>query len=191
MSRGNSAGTTARGLLRTRLLGRRLLRLASSSVRRSAIFVSLVLLAAVLGLATSTTPTSGATTAITFAAIGDYGMGNSAETSVANLVKSWNPDFVIALGDDYYSPAAGSGDTKYDMSTGKDYCQYLAGIATSGASCPQPGPAAVNRFFPSLGNHDYTDAGVTANLPTTYTSYFSLPGVGVTSQNPHTHQAKS
>ena len=32
---------------------------------------------------------------IQFAAIGDYGNGSTAERDVSNLVKSWNPDFVI------------------------------------------------------------------------------------------------
>lgn len=113
---------------------------------------------------------------VTFAVIGDYGMMNANETAVANLVKSWDPAFVVTTGDNYYDPAGGSGSTKYDNSTGKDYCPFLAGITTSGNKCPQPGPASINRFFPSMGNHEYSDAGLS-----TYTNYFKLPGNGVLS----------
>lgn len=117
---------------------------------------------------------------ITFAVIGDYGRGTADETAVANLVKSWNPAFVVTTGDDYYTPAGGSGSTKYDNSTGRDYCPFLGGITTSGTNCPQPGPAPINRFFPALGDHDYEDAGMNKdNLPITYLNYFNLPGNGV------------
>ena len=123
---------------------------------------------------------------MTFAIIGDYGMDDDNEAAVASLVNGWSGiDFVVATGDDYYNPAGGSGDTKYDESTGKHYCSFLLGITTSGGNCRQPGPASVNRFFPVLGNHDYSDAGAPAPayLPTTYTNYFNLPGAGIASSN--------
>jgi tartrate-resistant acid phosphatase type 5 len=34
-----------------------------------------------------------------FAVIGDYGEDDGNELAVANLVKSWNPDFIITVGD--------------------------------------------------------------------------------------------
>lgn len=114
-----------------------------------------------------------------FAVIGDYGMDNVAEAAVAALVAGWNPDLIITTGDDYYNAAGGNASAKYDESTGAYYCQFLWDIATSGTRCAQPGGAAgTNRFFPSLGNHDYSDAGVVNNLPQTYTDYFILPGSG-------------
>lgn len=116
-------------------------------------------------------------TTLTFAVIGDYGKDDSNELEVANMVKSWNPDLIITTGDDYYDSAGGSGSAKYDESTGAYFCQYLRGITTSGSRCPV-GQASVNRFFPSLGNHDYSDAGTVGNLPATYTNYFTLPGAG-------------
>ena len=112
----------------------------------------------------------------TFAVIGDYGMDDANEAAVANLVASWSPAFVIATGDDYYSPAGGTGTGKYDESTGAYYCNFLKDISTTGSRCPV-GLAAVNAFFPSMGNHDYSDA---TPAPDTYLTYFTLPGVGFT-----------
>lgn len=143
------------------------------------LLLSLVFMALIVPARVQTTMAQ--SSPMTFAVIGDYARGGPEETQVANLVKSWNPAFVVTTGDDYYTPAGGSGSTKYDNSTGKDYCPFLGGITTSGTNCPQPGGSPVNRFFPSLGNHDYSDAGVTNNLPTTYLNYFNLPGSGIAS----------
>lgn len=112
---------------------------------------------------------------ITFAVIGDYGMDDSHERAVANLVASWKPSFVIATGDDYYQPAGGTGTGKYDESTGAYYGKWLKDISTTGTRL-RVGKAAVNAFFPSLGNHDYSDA---TPAPNTYLTYFRLPGSGL------------
>lgn len=129
-------------------------------------------------LRSASTP-AGATTAAggttTFAVIGDFGIGNAHERAVATLVKSWNPDFIVALGDNYYRPAGGTGTGRYDRSVGAFYCRWLADVTTTGTRCPD-GTAATNAFFPALGNHDYSDA--TPSLKT-YLSYFRLPGDGL------------
>ena len=39
---------------------------------------------------------------VRFAAIGDYGVASSNELALANLIKNWNPDFIITLGDNNY-----------------------------------------------------------------------------------------
>lgn len=106
-----------------------------------------------------------------FAAIGDYGDGSSAETDVANLINSWNPDFIITLGDNRY------GNTNFDDTVGQYFCDHLKD-AGSGSGC-SGGNATTNAFFPSAGNHDYTDGGGVNE----YLSYFTLPGSGVTSTN--------
>ena len=118
----------------------------------------------------SETPTS-----TTFAIIGDYGVANGHERAVANLVASWHPAYVIAVGDDYYSPAGGTGTGKYDNSTGAFYGAWI-GRALATTAAP-PGQRAVNGFFPALGNHDYSDA---TPSPETYLTYFTLPGAGFT-----------
>jgi tartrate-resistant acid phosphatase type 5 len=90
---------------------------------------------------------------ITFAAIGDYGKDNSAEEKVAKQVDSKNPDFIITMGDKYYSKYIGNYKGKYGQG------------------------ALINRFFPSIGNHDWNaldECLYHGNLP--YLEYFTLPG---------------
>jgi len=117
-----------------------------------------------------------------FATVGDYGVNNEDEAAVASMVSDWNPDLILGLGDGYYAEAGGVGSEKYDLSTGKYYCNFLKDITTTGTFCPV-GQASINRFFPALGDHDYVDGGMTNNLPKTYTDYFKLPGDGYTSSS--------
>jgi predicted phosphodiesterase len=128
------------------------------------------------------TTSAGAATAsavTTFAVIGDYGSNDDHERAVARLVVSWNPVFVIAAGDDYYAKAGGTGTGRYDESTGAYYGRWLKDITTIGHRLPV-GTAAVNAFFPALGNHDYSDA---LPAPQTYLTYFDLPGTGFSSSS--------
>lgn len=102
-----------------------------------------------------------------FATIGDYGDGSANEGFVSSLVYGWNPDFIITLGDNRYSAK------DFDETVGQFYCDSLTG-AGSGTFCSS-GNSSSNAFFPSLGNHDYTD-GTGLNE---YLDYFTLPGSGV------------
>jgi len=100
-----------------------------------------------------------------FAAIGDYGFSGPAEKAVADLVKSWNPEFIITLGDNNYD----LGDsTTIDQNIGQYYHTYI--YKYKGHYGPS---ASTNRFFPSLGNHDYYTRNGEA-----YRDYFTLPGNG-------------
>lgn len=100
---------------------------------------------------------------IKFAVIGDYGTGSSAESGVASEVKSWNPDFIITTGDNNYG--SGAADT-IDPNIGQFYHDYIGNYTGSfGAG------SASNRFFPSLGNHDWGTPGAQP-----YLDYFTLPG---------------
>ena len=121
-------------------------------------------------------PTASPTSPVTFAIIGDYGMDDANEAAVAKLVASWEPAYIITTGYDYYHPAGGTGTGQYDESTGAYYGPWLKDISTTGTRMPQ-GKAAVNAFFPSMGNHDYTSAEPS---PITYLTYFTLPGAGFT-----------
>jgi tartrate-resistant acid phosphatase type 5 len=98
-----------------------------------------------------------------FAVIGDYGTGNQAEHDVADLVKSWNPDFIITVGDNNYPEGSAQ---SIDFNIGQFYHEFIypyKGFYGTGAE--------QNRFFPSLGNHDWmTDDGQP------YFDYFTLPG---------------
>jgi hypothetical protein len=100
---------------------------------------------------------------IRFAVIGDYGLASQGEQDVANLVKSWKPDFIITTGDDNYPTGAAS---TIDQNIGQYYHDFIfpyTGRYGAGAT--------TNRFFPSLGNHDWIAAGATP-----YLNYFVLPG---------------
>ncbi len=103
-----------------------------------------------------------------FAAIGDYGYAGQAAADVASLVNSWNPEFVITLGDNNYdSGAAGT----IDANIGQYYHNYIGNYTGSyGAGSP------TNLFYPALGNHDWYSTTGSPALPTPYLNYFTLPG---------------
>ena len=92
----------------------------------------------------------------TFAVIGDYGSGTINEAAVANQVHGWNPDFVITVGDNNYPDGAASTIAR---NITRDYGQYVTSSLVT------------NRFWPTLGNHDY---GTNNGAP--YLNYFNLPG---------------
>lgn len=112
-----------------------------------------VLLIGVLFLNTKQTAIHAQSDRITFAVIGDYGLAGQNEADVANLVKSWNPDFIVTVGDNNYNDGSA---WSIDQNIGQYYHDYIYPYTGKyGAGSP------VRRFFPSLGNHDYggdTDA---------------------------------
>ncbi len=98
-----------------------------------------------------------------FAVIGDFGEAGQPETDVANLVKSWNPGFIVTTGDNNYPNGAVS---TIDQNIGQYYHDYIFkynGKFGSGS--------AINRFFPALGNHDWDQ-----NNGRQQELYFTLPG---------------
>lgn len=98
-----------------------------------------------------------------FAAIGDFGSDYISTRRVAKLVRDWQPQFVITLGDNNYP--AGSAAT-LDRNVGQFYHEFIAPYqGRYGAG------AVTNRFFPCLGNHDWL-----APDAKPYLDYFSLPG---------------
>ncbi|HET6160341.1 MAG TPA: Ig-like domain-containing protein [Dongiaceae bacterium] len=100
---------------------------------------------------------------VRFAAFGDYGQ-HAASAKVASLVASLNVDFITTLGDNIYNTGT------IDQQIGQYYSAYIGNY--HGAYGPG---SATDRFFPSLGNHDYDSpaAGVNASA---YLDYFTLPG---------------
>jgi hypothetical protein len=98
-----------------------------------------------------------------FAVIGDYGLAGEPEHDVADLVKSWNPDFIITTGDNNYPD--GKAET-IDENIGQYFHEYI--FPYVGAYGPG---AEINRFFPTLGNHDWNTAKAQP-----YFDYFTLPG---------------
>ncbi len=100
---------------------------------------------------------------VRFAVIGDFGDAGPAEEAVANLVKSWEPDFITTTGDNNYFN--GKAET-IDENIGQYYHDYIApykGAYGAGAD--------VNRFFPALGGHDWREPMAQPHI-----DYFTLPG---------------
>lgn len=106
---------------------------------------------------------SSETETIRFAVIGDYGLEGEMEAEVAALVLSWDPDFIITTGDNNYPDGAAE---TIDQNIGQYYSDFISPyIGAYGQGAP------FNRFFPSLGNHDWDSEGAQP-----YLDYFTLPG---------------
>lgn len=100
---------------------------------------------------------------VRFAVIGDYGKAGEREADVANLITSWQPDFIITTGDNNYPNGAAE---TIDENIGQYYHQYIFPYVGD------YGPGAkINRFFPTLGNHDWI-----TDRAQPYFDYFTLPG---------------
>lgn len=103
------------------------------------------------------------------AVIGDYGVDNSNELAVANMVKGWNNasplTAILTTGDnDQYN-----GDA-YDRYVGKYYHQFVYNYHGS-----YGGGSATQRFLPTLGNHDW-GTYPSRHKAAPYLSFFTLPG---------------
>ena len=87
----------------------------------------------------------------TFAVIGDYGCkhANTKEAKVAQLVKSWNPDFILSVGDDNYNDLVNSDKCNctcgatIQQNVGTYYGSYIDADYTK------------TNFYSVMGNHDY------------------------------------
>ncbi len=100
---------------------------------------------------------------VRFAVIGDFGEDNPGEKDVSELVKSWQPDLVITTGDNNYPDGAAE---TIDQRVGQYYHEFIypySGAFGQGAD--------QNRFFPTLGNHDWMTSKAQP-----YLDYFELPG---------------
>jgi hypothetical protein len=102
---------------------------------------------------------------VRFAVIGDYGLASQAEANVARLVKSWTPDLVLTTGDNSYDRGEAS---TIDRNIGQYYCDFIYPYYGK-YDCPNQ--KAMNRFFPTLGNHDWMTQGAQP-----YLDYLTLPG---------------
>jgi hypothetical protein len=101
-----------------------------------------------------------------FAVIGDYGQSSNTQI-VANRLLGTNPDFICTVGDNTYNTAATTAN--WDGAVGQYYAPYIK-LPSNSAHVAQG--SSVNRFFSTMGNHDW-DVG---NSAASYTNYFSLPG---------------
>jgi hypothetical protein len=100
---------------------------------------------------------------VRFAVIGDFGQAGSELEQVAALIDSWEVDFIITTGDNNYPSGEAS---TIDENIGQYFHEYIYPYRGSyGEGAP------TNRFFPSLGNHDWYQPGAQP-----YLDYFELPG---------------
>lgn len=105
-----------------------------------------------------------------FAVIGDFGLAGEHEADVADLVKSWQPDFIVTTGDNNYS---GGSELTIEKNIGQYYSDYIVPCF----NCDPGEYPTQNRFFPVPGNHDWKSivcVGDYCRGP--YLEYFSLPG---------------
>jgi tartrate-resistant acid phosphatase type 5 len=100
---------------------------------------------------------------VRMAVIGDYGQAGPAEAAVAALVAGWQPELVITLGDNNYEQGFA---TTLDDNVGQYYHAFIFPYLGKYGSA-----ATENRFFPSLGNHDWRTPNAWP-----YLEYFTLPG---------------
>jgi len=136
---------------------------------RSGIPFLLLIVSLLIFLYSQAAATAQGDRAIRFAVIGDYGHNTAAEAQVAALVAGWNPDFVITVGDNNYPDGEAA---TIDQNIGQYYGQFIGNYQGSYGK-----GSATNRFWPSLGNHDWNSIqcdGNGCNGP--YQDYFSLPG---------------
>jgi tartrate-resistant acid phosphatase type 5 len=100
---------------------------------------------------------------VLFAVIGDFGQEGRHAFQVAEMIDSWDVDFIITTGDNNYPDGEAS---TIDDNIGQYYHRYIGnyqGEYNRGSE--------INRFFPSLGNHDWVAEGAEP-----YLDYFTLPG---------------
>lgn len=101
---------------------------------------------------------------ISFAVIGDFGLAGQPLLDVSNLIKSWNPDFIVTVGDNNYPD--GAADT-IDDNIGQYFHEYIYQYSGKyGNGSP------TMRFYPALGNHDWS-----ANGPEPLINYFGRKNV--------------
>jgi hypothetical protein len=134
-----------------------------NSTLRSKILYWLALIALLNVGANAPLPKAAQTNAIVFAVIGDYGIAGQAEADVARLVKSWNPDFIVTVGDNNYPDGA---SYSLESNIGQYYSDYIfkyRGKYGKGSE--------TRRFFPAVGNHDWHEDSLNP-----YLNYFNLPG---------------
>ncbi len=148
---------------------------AESHLRQSlAVLLAFALAVSVVFFA-APSPVSAAGETVKFAAFGDYGHSVEAnEQLVADIVDAKGVDLIVTTGDNSYGEPTldGTAVSIIDYNIGKSYSDYIGGYIGGYGST-----ATTNRFFPSPGNHDFTDGdGIAA-----YQAYFTLPGAGVAS----------
>ncbi|MES2706940.1 MAG: Calx-beta domain-containing protein [Verrucomicrobiota bacterium] len=112
--------------------------------------------------------------ALIFGAFGDYGSGSENEEAVATMVKSWNPDFLLAVGDHNYATDYTVGTPSWNTRVGRFYGDFIRARADN--RYPEQ-TSQIQRFFPVPGNHDTgPDVGNGGELSSYFDYLHSNPG---------------
>ena len=139
-------------------------------VRWFRLFVLGMLLLALAWLNSQSGPAQAQSGEMTVAMIGDFGDSGPAEASVAALVASWSPEFILTAGDNNYPIGAAS---TVDENVGQYYHDWIKPY--SGIYGPES--PDINRFYPSIGNHDFESISCSgSNCTGPHFDFFDLPG---------------
>ncbi|RIK83099.1 MAG: hypothetical protein DCC68_04620 [Planctomycetota bacterium] len=111
----------------------------------------------------------------TFAVIGDYGSDTPEATRVAEMVRGWNPDFVITVGDNTYGDP-NINVAEWERRIGQNYGEFILG-RTDNRYPSQTSPT--QRFFPSVGNHDVIDPVSDGAEPSPGPPYYTGSGAAI------------
>jgi len=131
---------------------------------KSIIFFSILLAIFVIGNSSAQTVQSPSMNATKFAIIGDYGNHSGNEEKVRDMIITWGVDFIITVGDNNYPDGEAS---TIDANIGNFYGNWIGNYQGNGSS---------NKFFPSLGNHDWYEPPIGDPNIQPYVDYFNLPG---------------
>lgn len=117
---------------------------------------------------------------VVFAAIGDYGVAGSALEGISAMIRGWDPAFIVSTGDNTYGdlnsdadmdPATPGKQNAWEFNVGNYFGAFLKS-RPDGKFPLQTSP--VQRFFPTVGNHDSApDAGNGGTIEG-YLDYFHL-----------------
>lgn len=112
--------------------------------------------------------------AFTFAIVGDLGRPGDTQERIANQIKSWNPAFIMTLGDNDYS-TDGVEYNGVDRGVGRYFHEYIYNYHKEDGSSPgKHGEGSDTwRFFPTIGDHDGGDWDFPIDLKH-YFNFFSI-----------------
>jgi len=97
-----------------------------------------------------------------FVLLGDFGFDDANEAAVAAMIKAYQPEIIVTLGDNNYPDGAAA---TIDETIGKYYSDFIfpyVGKYGKGAT--------TQRFYACLGNHEWNTGSISAHL-----DYFTLP----------------
>ncbi|MEZ4318421.1 MAG: metallophosphoesterase [Myxococcota bacterium] len=106
-----------------------------------------------------------------FAAIGDFGDDDDDSRAVAALVRGWDPELIVTVGDNDYSDGAYQGSNEgLELGVGQYYADWIGDYSGAyGAG------ATENAFWPTPGDHDWGDTCDDPGGLDDYLAYFDLP----------------